>query len=343
MAVFRDMNAFKDDVRNGRIRSPFGGNVAEQESRCEVLALLKNLPMDIIFNRFFKLSELKKYKLIFIPSDPVFTDEYALELIEYVKQGGCVISEGATANNSIFAKLAGVTKIGKTKKTANIMNIPMIAPISVRKKTAKIIVRDAKDNPAIYINKYGKGKVIYTNYILTDDLNNSLEKELLVRKLIAKLIGPGPIIPDGDTKVRYDSSLLVNGNEYFFGVYNSSFTKMLDTKIKLDIPFSDNYKVLNVNTGETVPFKGSVNVSISPSMTGFYLIGGKILTNLPDHTKAINTGGCSRQPGMFFFQKRSNFGFRFAPEGEPKVIGVLHIHDKRGRQSQTWGAEAIFH
>jgi len=341
LGVFRDANAFRDDIRNKRISSAFPGHQGEQEARCKQLTVLKSMPMDLVFNRFFKLDELKKYKIIFIPSDKVFSDEYAKELEEYVKNGGSVISEGSTADNKIFAKLAGVKKTGDESITSDICGIPMKSTLSVEAAGAETLFKDAKGKPAVYINSSGKGKVIYSPYILTDDMNNSKEKEIFVRELVVKIAGTGPIIPAKEMVTAFDSSLLVNGNEYFLGVYNPASLKKLETEIKIDVPSDKNYFLLNVKTGEKTPFTGTVKTDIDPLQTGFYIIGTKA-AEIPELKKASPAGGYSILPGMKFLEKkRDDFTFEFTPAGKIKTVGVLHITDKRG-QIHAWGAEAVY-
>ena len=332
MAVFRDSNAFKDDIRNKRISLAFSQEQGEQDARCKQLTVIKNMPLDVVYNRFFKAAELMKYKLLFIPSDRVFCDSDAKELEEYVQAGGCVISEGNTVDNKLFAKLAGVRKTGDVG-----------AAVSVVTEGANILLKDAKGNPAVYLNHVGKGKVAYSPSILTDDLNNSREKELFVRKLIVDLVGTGPIVPEEKMVTAFDSSLLVNGDECFLGVYNPSSTKALRTEIKLDFPFPPACFLLNVKTGERAPFNGTVRTDIAPYQTGFYIVGTDKTTALPALKNAPLAGGRATETGMKFIDKKTDGApFEFTPAGKPKTLGVLHITDRRGRQDQAYGAEAIY-
>ncbi|MCX6984994.1 MAG: hypothetical protein NT118_09645, partial [Lentisphaerae bacterium] len=342
MAVFRDSDAFKDDIRNKKTSFAFSAEMGEQDARCKQLAVIKNIPLDVIFNRFFKAEELRKYKLIFIPSDRVFSNECEKELEKYVQDGGCVISEGNTVDNNLFAKFAGVKKVNDNSVKADISGIPMKASVSVTAEGAEVLTSDSKGSPAIFIIARGKGKVIYSPYILTDDIINSREKEFFIRGLITKLAGAGPVIPAENNQIPFDSSLLVNGNEYFLGVYNSS-TKPLLTELKLDIPKAANFFLLNVKTGKRTPFTGAFKTDIDPLQTGFYIIGSDKTTEIPELQKAVLNGGSSSSAGMKFREIMSDsFSFEFTPDGKPKTLGILHITDTGGPASQAYGAEAIF-
>jgi hypothetical protein len=343
IAILRDGNEVKNDIRAKRL-AMFPNEYSLHEARCKQLMTLKNLPMDVVFNRFFRKKEFDKYKLIIIPSDRSFKDEYVKELTEYVKAGGCVIAEGNVVDNKLFAGLAGVKKTGNNEKKASIDSIPVKAPVSVESAGAKVYRKSSNGKPAIFINRVGKGSVVYSPYILTDDMNNSREKELFVRKLICGLVGKGPIAPPEELLGQIDSSLLANGNNgYFFGVYNPAAETRLNTEIALDIPVDKNPFILNVKTGERSPFTGKVKVNIAPLQTGFYMIGTDQETALPEAKVAPIAGGSCENPGMKFLEKKSNgVKFEFTKPGKPKVVGVLNIHDKRGRQSQAWGAKAIY-
>ena len=343
MAILRDGNEVKNDIRAKRL-ALFPGKYSLHEARCKQLMTLKNIPMDIVFNRFFKVGEFKKYKLIFVPSNGSLRDKHVKELSKYVRNGGCVIAEGNVVDNKLFAMLAGIKKTGNFKHKANINSIPMMAPVSVESRDAKIYLKDSKGKAAIFVKKLGKGKVIYSPYILTDDLNNSKQKELFLRKLVCQIAGKGPIVPSQKFVSKMDSSLLINNKgEYFFGVYNPSTESRLNTKVLLDIPKVKKLFVLNIKTGQRYLFNSKVKIDIAPLQTGFYIIGSEKTTALPEFKTAPNAGGSCDNPGMKFLKKKTGkFKFDFAKTGKNKIVGVLNIHDKRGRQSQAWGAKAIY-
>lgn len=342
LGVLHDSIEVKDDIRHNRT-AMFPGVYSLHEARCKQMTVIKNLPMDLVFNRFFKLDTFKKYKVIFIPSTASLDDQCVAELAKFAEAGGFVIAEGKALKNARFAKIAGVRLLENSKCDANIAGIPMKAGIKVSGTTAKAFVNDSAGNPAIYVNKVGKGKIVYTPYILTDDLNNSRTKELFVRKLITDLAGSGPIIPPFDKLAIMDSFLLEGGGIYFFGVYNQAYETPLNTEILLDVPHPTGTYVLNVRTGERAPFTGKVKVNVPPLRTGFYIIGSDKETSLPKSTPATMLGGVCENPGTSFHEKKNDqFKFEFTAPEKTKTVGVLNINDKRGRQSQAWGAVAIY-
>jgi hypothetical protein len=342
MGVLRDGNEVKNDIRKKRI-AMFPGKYSLHEARCKNIISLKNIPTDLVCNRFFKVDMFDKYKIIFIPSTESLSDKTVKEISKYIKNGGVVIAEGKVADNKKFAKLAGIVKAGNTAHKTIINSIPMGAPFRVKAAGAKVFLRDTQKKPALFIRNIGKGKLIYSPYILSDDLANSAKKSNWLRKEIFTLVGNAPIVPPVKLANRMESSLLKNGNEYFFGVYNPAYETELKGNIGIDIPTANKQFVLNVKTGKKTPFNGKVNVDIPPLQTGFFIIGSAATTALPKTRSARILGGASPITGMKFINKKINaFDFTFTKQGKTKVVGVLYINNKKGRQSQAHGALEIY-
>lgn len=342
MAVLRDGNEVKNDIREKRL-AMFPGKYSLHEARCKQIVSLKNIPVDVIFNRFFTTDVFKNYKLLFIPSDRAFSNKCVTAISAYLKGGGCVIAEGRVVDNENFAKLAGVVKTENTKRRSVINSIPMTASIKVKSIGAKIFLSDEKKRPALFIHDVGRGSIVYSPYILSDDINNSTKKAVWLHNIITRLAGKGPIITPEKLLTAMDSSLLRNGNDYFFGVYNPAYEASLKADIALDIANDRKRFILNVKTGEKTLFKGKVGVDIAPLQTGFYIIGSDKTTAIPKSITATTLGNCCANTGMTFIEKPStDFKFSFTKPGKPKVVGILKIHNKNGAQSQTYGAKAIY-
>jgi len=107
LAVLRDARLFRENVLNKRPN--------EQESRLRGFAALRNYPCDIVANPFFTCDSLKRYTIVYVPDNRVFTDEQAAELLAYVEAGGNAIVEGVTGEKVKGLVDGEITVLGKGK------------------------------------------------------------------------------------------------------------------------------------------------------------------------------------------------------------------------------------
>ena len=296
-AVFRDRNAYLDDIVKGNIEA----GMSIHEYRARGLMGIRNIPMDIIVNRFFSPQELKKYKLLIIPNDQCLSEKSAAAVDEYVKEGGILLTEGETINNHVIADIAGVKKTGEVKKKGIIKTSSVLASgitqIEAEKrvsvvpmKPVEILATDQKNNPALLLSKYGKGKVLYSPFILTDGIPSLGNKTKFMEKIIGFLSEPLPMqIADGQ---EIESSILKNGNEYLLGVYNPS-QKETDFVLKLSIPVTDSYKILAFDNGNVIDFTDRLSITLKPMQVKLYLITPEALLKMPQATACPNKTGYS--------------------------------------------------
>jgi len=368
ICILRDKNAYLDDLKRGDFKET-PSLISSHENRVRGLCYLNHLPMDIIVNRFFKLEELKKYKLLIIPSDRVLSAEMAKIVERYIYGGGTLLTEGETVNSSVIAKIAGVKKVpvpAGAKETKDESTIKMPASLPLRAQVlpslkykftrlmkiaaagAKTIAQDEAGEPAVLLNSYGKGKVIYSPYILTDDLAHK-EKALFMRKLIELSAGKGPIQVPPEVEGRIEANVLVKDKQYLLGVYNPSKYREMSFKLTLDLGIpteGGTYKGLDLKGGKEFDYKDGMSVQISPAQAKFYLIGPEELVNTPQAVRYKQTTGYSLDPGMKFFERGSGYIFSFPTltgtgkkKGLPKTVGVFKAL-KTGNMDV--GAEGIY-
>ncbi|NCU33681.1 MAG: hypothetical protein EOM23_12285, partial [Candidatus Moranbacteria bacterium] len=262
---------------------------------------IRNIPMDIIVNRFFTPQELKKYKLLIIPNDQRLSEKSAAVVEEYVKEGGILLTEGETINNHLIADIAGVKKTGEVKKKGIIKTSSVLASgitqIEAEKrvsvipmKPVEILATDQENNPALLLSKYGKGKVLYSPFILTDGIPSLGNKTKFMEKIIGFLSEPLPMqIADGQ---EIESSILKNGNEYLLGVYNPS-QKETDFVLKFSIPVTDSYKILAFDNGNVIDFTDRLSITLKPMQVKLYLITPEASLKMPQTTVCPNKTGYS--------------------------------------------------
>ena len=93
LAVFRDGAMYRYDVKKGLHGRKFNWST-RTDDRINDVGKLRNYSFDIVVNRYFTKDALAKYRVVYVPEDPVLTEDLAKELVAFVKQGGGAILEG---------------------------------------------------------------------------------------------------------------------------------------------------------------------------------------------------------------------------------------------------------
>ena len=118
LAVFRDGAMYRYDAVNGLHGSKFNHRT-RTDDRINDLGRFRNYSFDIVVNRYFTKDALAKYRVVYVPEDPVFTEDLAKELVAYVKQGGGAILEGDSlgtkALKALGLKDGEIKAVGKGK------------------------------------------------------------------------------------------------------------------------------------------------------------------------------------------------------------------------------------
>ena len=118
LAVFRDGAMYRYDVKN-RLEGGRYNWRTRTDDRINSLGRLRNYSFDIVVNRYFTKEALAKYHVVYVPEDPVFTEDLAKELLAYVKQGGGAILEGdslgAKTLNALALKDGEIKAVGMGK------------------------------------------------------------------------------------------------------------------------------------------------------------------------------------------------------------------------------------
>ena len=342
--ILRDRDAFKNDIIKCNFKT-LPDKMSAYESSCKEISSLKNIPFDIIDNRFCTLPELEKYKLIVIPSDPVLSDNLASEIVKYVKNGGCLITENETVRNGILAEALGVRLEKDSVNSSHSVNIKggseiankFSSAVEVSKVCARVVGYDSSGQSAIFIHEFGKGKTLYSKYTLSENLISDKEKGMFYKSLIKNLIGqlPWEIPCEFDNLV--DSSVLLAGNEFILGVYNPG-SKPAAFKIKMNFPVKKDSYILDLRKSVRSEFGGEACVDIPAGCVGFYIVGSEKTTSVPVMKRLPNYGGAASVSGMKFAENRGGFKYDLPKQGG-KVIGVF----KAGSVgSQNYGSTGIY-
>ena len=256
VAVFRDGEAFRADIVAHRtIGSNPWDTYALGDRRVEAFAHVANLSWDIVINAHFTKESLRKYRVVYVPSDEVFSDALAKELLAYVNDGGGAIVEGATVNAS-----------------------SMLRDLGLRDREVRAI---------------GKGRILYRKDILSETLVRG--GETAAKDLCAALASVGSVQSYAVTNRKLDSVLQASDNGLLLGVYNldpqktqtATFT-LRDPKV-LPVEMKSSF-VLDVMNGVRRPFAGSFEIIAGPSQCAYYLIGGEEFTKLPAVRKCQGSG-----------------------------------------------------
>ena len=162
-----------------------------------------NVGVDFIFP---ERSEFEKYKLVIIPALYIASDELLGKINNYVKNGGHVIMQfksGFCDENSMVRPVLAPGPLREAcgfyyQEFSNIKDLPLKGnPFNVTDNTARewmefIIPETAKplayydhpffsNYPAITINTYGKGTLLYQGSVFSDQIQAKIIKEALSR------------------------------------------------------------------------------------------------------------------------------------------------------------------
>ena len=250
LAVLRDARLFRENV--------LAKKPNEQEDRLRGFSKLRNYPCDIVANPFFKADSLRRYKVVYVPDNRVFTPEQAKELLAYVEQGGNAIVEGAAGEK---VKGAGVGVEWKAKFDSG------------------------------EVVEYGKGRIVWTKEVLTDAL--AKDDASKVRPLLRKMGGEEPY----SVKVSgsCDGMLHASDEGLFFAAYNVA---KHPNRGRLDIDSSTlrlfnsstSLYALDVRTGERVAFTNGFEFAVGAQQCGFWLIGDDAFTAVPEAKACVYDG-----------------------------------------------------
>ena len=118
LAVLRDGAMYRYDMKHKLEGYKYGWRT-RTDNRINDLCRLRNYSFDTVVNRYFTRKSLAKYRVVYVPEDPVLTDTLAGELVAFVKAGGGALLEGDTLGpgilKSIGLKDGVVTGLGKGK------------------------------------------------------------------------------------------------------------------------------------------------------------------------------------------------------------------------------------
>lgn len=299
LAVFRDDAAFRADVIAHRtVGHEAWDTFALNDRRVEAFGSVRNLAWDVVINRFFTKEALAKYRVVYVPSDEVFSDALAKELLAFVEAGGGAVLEGATAT-----ACETVRKLG---------------------------LRDGE------VRTYGKGRLVVRTKNLSEDLKKGGAKaHAELRKVLASVGSRPPYAVSDD---RLDTVLQASGEGMMLGVYNHDAKDAVKASVTFDArllePNARPLFALDVKTGRRVPFAGTLAVEAAPRQTAYYLVGPDDFASVPSVRPVPVTGGLAarcpqgvapKTPKLGTFEPAKAIEFVWTGKaGKPVVIRRSH-------------------
>jgi len=246
LAVLRDSRLFRENV--------LAKKPEEQEDRLRAFSKMRNYPYDLVANPFFTADSLKRYKVVYVPDNRVFTDEQAKELLAYVEQGGNAIVEGVTGEK---VKVEGQ---GQQWKNGEVVS-------------------------------YGKGRIVWTKEVATDLYDKDTSKLVkLLREMGGELPYEVKISGSCDTMLHasdegfflavYNEAKHVNKGKVKIG--ERTLLSVRGPRYVLDVRTGVRQALTN----------GTFEISAGAHQCGFYLIGDDAFTAVPE-TKACVYDGAS--------------------------------------------------
>ena len=252
LAVFRDVHCFEEDIRRKRTIAWNWWQASRHDLRVNMFSRIPSFNYDIVMNPFFKLDSLKRYRVIYIPDDDMLSCEDAATLLAFVKQGGGAVLTGASGE-----KVDSILKLNLGTTT-----------------------------------QYGKGKIVWVKEVLTDRLiKNDAKAGEKIKALVASVGGVDPLTVSNPS---LDGILQSSADGTFLGVYNRSATEQCG-KVTINCPSSPSTAasasfVLDVRSGRRFPYADGFEIKIGPNQCGFYLVGDKNFTAVPQAAEAVWTG-----------------------------------------------------
>ena len=252
LAVFRDVHCFEEDIRRKRTIAWNWWQASRHDLRVNMFSRIPSFNYDIVMNPFFKLDSLKRYRVIYIPDDDMLSCEDAATLLAFVKQGGGAVLTGASGE-----KVDSILKLNPGTTT-----------------------------------QYGKGKIVWVKEVLTDRLiKNDAKAGEKIKALVASVGGVDPLTVSNPS---LDGILQSSADGTFLGVYNRSATEQCG-KVTINCPSSPSTAasasfVLDVRSGRRFPYADGFEITIAPNQCGFYLIGDKNFTAVPQAAEAVWAG-----------------------------------------------------
>ena len=260
LAVLRDMTCFEEDILKRRYSPRGWWQASQHDLRVNSFAEVYNLNYDVVLNPFFTEDSLKRYKVVYIPNDEVFSEDLAEELKDFVEEGGGAIVEGETAGSN--------------------------------DEMTELELKDGE------VKALGKGKIVWTKEILTDKLLKRDPKAIArFYELMAAVGGENPFSVAGSKTL--DGQLQSSSEGLFLGVFNRGNAAdtgkvSLANQTLEQLKHSNTLFVLDVKSGVRQAYTGAFDIVVAPRQCGFYLIGDDAFTAIPKATEAAWAGPAAR-------------------------------------------------
>jgi len=275
-ALLRDRNFVMESIRNGegeRLIYTMGSEPSIEKGLYR-LANLKNMQMDMVCSRFFDMEALKGYDLLLVPDNKYLSEAFASTIKAFVEQGGCAYIEGKSCR----------------------VNPVMTALCSDGRKLTRLKDCD------IYKRDAGKGTLLYTDGFLSKDLHGDKGLQEDLKELLFG-IKPNPVKIESETAGSMDYMLFSDGKKFMLNLLNESFCSEAVGSARFNLEVEQPAVWVNMKTGQSGEFDGTIKFNIQPKSTGFFLISPSAAFKMPLSEIERTDPGCySRSPGMLFMK-----------------------------------------
>ncbi|MBN1673206.1 MAG: hypothetical protein JXR37_19330 [Kiritimatiellae bacterium] len=303
LAVFRDRDAFVDCIKRGELS---GGRLTAYEDRIRELCLMRNVPTDILFSKYLSAGELRRYRVLILPSERVLSAERARAIAEYVRAGGRVIVEGETVRNPLMAEICGVKPAGSTASAGTLkgtaaplagLELDVGSPLVPLETGGATVLASAGGKPAVTLATAGRGRAVCV--ALTQ-----LPAEV-VKTLVRALGGRRPVEPPAELEEKIDTNVLTDGKRCVIVAHNPHYAQRYAARLDTaGLGAAPNAVAIDFDRGLQRPHNGSVDVELGPNGFAFVAVAAPDDFTMPQATGGLAAmpPSCSAAPGMAFLR-----------------------------------------
>jgi len=270
------------------------------------LANLKNVQMDMVFSRFFKPEALQGYRLLLVPDNKRLSESTAETIRQFAEGGGCVYVEGESckANRVTTGLCAGGEKLAE------------IGGLKLFKRGL------------------GKGAVLYTHGFLSEKLPRDKPLATRFRELLLEQAAPAPLAVEPIDAEGLDAVLYSDGTRYMLNVLNESPVLRHEVTFSLNAPIGKPAIWVDMATGASGGFDGSITCTVEPGSPRFLLFTPKAAFSVPRSECAEQRLGCyAGRTGMDFLRTRAaedDGGAGRARRVRGMINVAVFVHPKMG-------------
>ena len=230
--------------------------------------LTSRVGVDVIRNKDIIEGKADKYKMLVMVGNPRSSATEINKLKQYVEDGGIVIADfnNLSIDDDSHKKLDSTSLFGVKIKSLSSKSIELNSKLTGKTQTgiryidknsnaliipttAKVLASFNNRNPAITVNKIGKGKVYYIAGVLSPEAAFKLVNKLLKQNMIKPQIELNKL--KKLNKPRFVEANLTGKNGRYL-LFMLNWGKSGSAIAKLNTLPAENYIIRNINTGNLI-------------------------------------------------------------------------------------------